>query len=139
MFFRVLFSVSIWCSQSTVLAARQTLLWAQNDFYRRRALKPKSSSSRKKSACVTKLRLLKFIHHTKVTNDAANKKHINPGVRVQLSCVAYTLGRANGAIATLLRPAGPSGQRPTKSCSIARVTELYSSRRYGFCKPLSCA
>ena len=44
MFFRVLFSVSLWFSQPIVLAGMQTLLWAQNDSCRRRALKPKSSS-----------------------------------------------------------------------------------------------
>ena len=41
----VLFSVSMWFSQAIVWAARQTLLWAQNNFYRRRTIKPKSSSS----------------------------------------------------------------------------------------------
>ena len=35
-----------------------------------------------------------------------------------------------------MRSVGPSGQRPTKRCSIARATELCSSRRYGFCTPL---
>ena len=64
-----------------------------------------------------------------------NIKIHNPDARL----TSDEVQRANGAIAPPLRPVGPSGQRPTKRCSIARATELYSSRRYGFCKPLSRA
>ena len=71
----------------------------------------------------------------------SKKNYNNPGVRAQLLCVVCTQRRSQGerrtnrAIGPPLRTAGPSGQRPTKRCSIARATELYSSRIYLFCKP----
>ena len=67
----------------------------------------------------------------------SKKNHNNPGVRAQLLCVACTQERSQRERAGQ-RSHSPSleDSRPlwptAEICSIARATELYSSRRYRF-------